>query len=66
MLSNIKPIDEDDISYAEKILLNSGRFDSERRTFIRSLNTLDLHAVPGSGKTTALLAKLLILEKRLS
>ena len=65
MLSNIKSIDENDISYAEKILLNSGTFDSERRNFIRSLDTLDLHAVPGSGKTTALLAKLLILEKRL-
>ncbi len=65
MLSSIKPIDDEEISFAEKILLNSGKFDSERRNFIRDLSTLDLHAVPGSGKTTALLAKLLILEKRL-
>jgi hypothetical protein len=53
-----------DINYAEKILLSRGeRFDIERRDFIRNLDTIDLQAVPGSGKTTALLAKLLILER---
>lgn len=53
-----------DIEYAEKILLQEGKaFDEERRLFIRDLSTLDLQAVPGSGKTTALLAKLLILER---
>ncbi|MCX6236102.1 MAG: UvrD-helicase domain-containing protein [Bacteroidia bacterium] len=53
-----------DITYAEKILLKEGQsFDDERRAFIKDLTTLDLQAVPGSGKTTALLAKLLILEK---
>jgi DNA helicase-2/ATP-dependent DNA helicase PcrA len=36
-----------------------------KRAFITNFNTLDLQAVPGSGKTTALLAKLLILEKKL-
>lgn len=57
---------EEDISYAEKILLPVGKvFDPERRAFIRNLNTIDLQAVPGSGKTTALLAKLLILERKL-
>ncbi|WP_143959484.1 UvrD-helicase domain-containing protein [Litoribacter populi] len=57
-------ITDTDIGYAEKILLSEGKeFDPERRTFIRDLTTLDLQAVPGSGKTTALLAKLLILEK---
>ncbi|MCK5055236.1 MAG: ATP-dependent helicase [Candidatus Aminicenantes bacterium] len=55
-----------DISYAEKILLKQGEpFDQERKDFIRNLDTIDLQAVPGSGKTTALLAKLLILEKYL-
>lgn len=59
-------VSEEDISYAEKILLPVGKvFDSERRAFIRNLNTIDLQAVPGSGKTTALLAKLLILERKL-
>ncbi len=57
-------INDADIAYAEGILLKEGQsFDEERRVFIRDLTTLDLQAVPGSGKTTALLAKLLILEK---
>jgi len=59
-------ISDDDITYAEQILLRTGNiFDEERRSFIRNLDTIDLQAVPGSGKTTALLAKLLILEKYL-
>ncbi|MYN26974.1 UvrD-helicase domain-containing protein [Duganella levis] len=57
---------EDDIAYAESVLLPKGAsFDHERREFIRNLGTLDLQAVPGSGKTTALLAKLLILDRYL-
>lgn len=57
-------ISDQDIEYAEKILLPEGKvFDQERRDFIRCLKTIDLQAVPGSGKTTALLAKLLILER---
>src|ERR1035437_4013982 len=57
---------DNDIPYAEKILLPEGKeFDEERKTFICNLDTIDLQAVPGSGKTTALLAKLLILEKKL-
>lgn len=58
-------ITDDDILYAEKILLNDSNFDEERRLFIKDLDTLDLQAVPGSGKTTVLLAKLLILEKKI-
>lgn len=59
-------ITEDDIKYAENILLSDGRaFDSESSIFIRNFETIDLQAVPGSGKTTCLLAKLLILEKKL-
>lgn len=59
-------ITPEDIAYAEKILLPEGKsFDEERRSFISNLNTIDLQAVPGSGKTTALLAKLLILERYL-
>lgn len=55
-----------EIAYAESILLPEGKcFDEERRAFITNFETLDLQAVPGSGKTTALLAKLLILEKKL-
>jgi len=59
-------ITDDDISFAEKILLPTGKqFDHERKTFIRNLSTIDLQAVPGSGKTTALLAKLIIIERKL-
>ena len=46
------------IEQAESILLNGRTFDDERKIFIRNLETCDLLAVPGSGKTTALLAKL--------
>ena len=54
------------IKYAEKILLPAGiAFDEQRINFIKNLTTIDLQAVPGSGKTTALLSKLLILEKHL-
>lgn len=57
---------DDDICYAEKVLLPVGKtFDDERKAFIRNFNTIDLQAVPGSGKTTALLAKLVILERKL-
>ena len=59
-------ITDNDIAYAESILLPSGkRFDDERKIFIKNFDTVDLQAVPGSGKTTALLAKLLILERYL-
>ena len=40
-------------------------FDEERKSFIKNLHTIDCQAVPGSAKTTALLAKLLLLERRL-
>lgn len=59
-------ITNSDIEYAEKILLpENHHFDDERLEFIRDFTSLDLQAVPGSGKTTALLAKLIILEKYL-
>lgn len=57
-------ITDEEIQYAERLLLPAGKtFDEERKAFIRDFRTLDLQAVPGSGKTTALLAKLLVLER---
>ena len=41
MLQEIS-ITDDDILYAEKILLNGSNFDDERRLFIKDLDTLDL------------------------
>ncbi len=58
-------ITDEEIEFAEQVLLNGKPFDPERREFIRDMKTLDLHAVPGSGKTTVLLAKLLILDRHL-
>ncbi|AZA60748.1 UvrD-helicase domain-containing protein [Chryseobacterium indoltheticum] len=49
------------ITQAEKIFLGGGTFKddrNERLDFIKNLETCDLLAVPGSGKTTALIAKL--------
>ncbi|WP_121811303.1 UvrD-helicase domain-containing protein [Mucilaginibacter kameinonensis] len=65
MPQEIKITDEQ-IRLSEDILLPASRhFDNERLDFIKDLGTFDLHAVPGSGKTTALLAKLLALEQHL-
>ena len=59
-------ISNEEIQYAEQLLLPTGKtFDPERVDFIRNFKTIDLQAVPGSGKTTALLAKLVILERKL-
>lgn len=60
-------VTDKDISYAENLLLPAGcHFDSQERVpFIKDFRNLDVQAVPGSGKTTALLAKLLILERKL-
>ncbi|MGL4597434.1 MAG: UvrD-helicase domain-containing protein [Bacteroidia bacterium] len=59
-------IADEEIKYAEQLLLPVGKtFDDERKAFICDFRTLDLQAVPGSGKTTALLAKLVILERKL-
>lgn len=56
----------DDIDRVEWLLLRKGEsFCQERRNFICSLDSLDVQACPGSGKTTALLAKLLILASKL-
>ena len=59
-------ISNEEIQYAEQLLLPAGKtFDPEGVAFIRNFKTIDLQAVPGSGKTTALLAKLVVLERKL-
>ncbi|ARK21879.1 UvrD-helicase domain-containing protein [Sporosarcina ureae] len=58
---------DDDILYAESLLLKEGEsFNDERRNIIKNLDNVDILASPGSGKTTALLAKLAILSTKLS
>ena len=53
------------IKQAQDIFIDKKEFDSERIAFIENLETCDLLAVPGSGKTTALLAKLYCLAENL-
>lgn len=50
----------------EHLLLPEGcRFNDEHREFIRCIESRDVVACPGSGKTTALLAKILILASKM-
>ncbi len=60
-------ITDSDIEKAEKIFFNFGeQFDGDRRDFIKCIDkSLHLQACPGSGKTTALLAKLYILSEKM-
>jgi DNA helicase-2/ATP-dependent DNA helicase PcrA len=59
-------VQQSDIEYAEQILFGrTGCFDQQRIDFLKDFGTIDVQAVPGSGKTTVLLAKLLILERHL-
>lgn len=53
------------IEQAQNIFINGKDFDLERIKFIKNLETCDLLAVPGSGKTTALLAKLYCLAQNM-
>ncbi len=59
-------INDPDIEHVERILLPPGcSFNEERRVFIRCLESRDVVACPGSGKTTALLSKILILALKM-
>lgn len=59
-------IDDADIQLAERLLLPEGEvFDQERRDIIQCMESKDVQACPGSGKTTTLLAKLSIIARRL-
>ena len=53
------------IQTAERILINGHNFDDERMAFIKRLTSCDVLAAPGSGKTTALLAKLICMAQSL-
>lgn len=56
---------KDFIKQAESIFIGGNSFDEERVSFIENLNTCDLLAVPGSGKTTALIAKLFCIAQNM-
>lgn len=58
-------INPDHLRKAEELLIGGEEFDEERREFIFCQDTIDLLAVPGSGKTTALLAKLYCIAQQM-
>ncbi len=59
-------ISDENITSAEGCLLPHGStFDTQRCEVIKCLKSKDVQACPGSGKTTALLAKLLIISRQL-
>ena len=65
MLAMKFEIDDKHIKEAENIFIGGKLFDEERVNFIKNLETCDLLAVPGSGKTTALIAKLYCLAQKM-
>jgi DNA helicase II / ATP-dependent DNA helicase PcrA len=62
-LKGIK-ISDDDIDWVETIMGSSLHFDDNRRTIIKNMESTDIQAFPGTGKTTALVAKLAILANK--
>ena len=57
-------IEDEDIDWVESIMEGGLHFDEARRTIIRNLESIDIQAFPGSGKTTILVAKLAILARK--
>ena len=60
-LESIK-ISDDDIDWVEDLLKIN--FDEDRRRIIKSLESRDVQAFPGTGKTTLLVGKLAILARK--
>jgi DNA helicase-2/ATP-dependent DNA helicase PcrA len=59
-------IKDEHIKQAQDIFIDGNKFDDEERIpFIKNLETCDLLAVPGSGKTTALMAKLYCISQNM-
>lgn len=57
-------ISDEDIDWVEKLMGEGISFDDERRDIIKNLESKDVQAFPGSGKTTVLVAKLAILANK--
>lgn len=56
----------EEIEYSEKVLFGKdGVFDEDRKNIIKANGTCDIKACPGSGKTTTLLAKLIVLSNKM-
>ena len=60
-------INDDEIEKVYKILFNKeGNFEEEKQKIIKSFESCCIEAVPGSGKTTTLVTKLMILAEKLN
>lgn len=59
----IPPVDDGDIEWACD-LMGLRVLDNPRKNFLRSLETVDVAACPGSGKTTLIVAKLAMVARR--
>ena len=60
-------INDDEIEKFYEILFNKeGNFEEEKQKIIKSFESCCIEAVPGSGKTTTLVAKLMILAEKLN
>ena len=60
-------INDDEIEKVYEILFNKeGNFEEEKQKIIKSFESCCIEAVPGSGKTTTLVAKLMILAEKLN
>ena len=60
-------INDDEIEKVYEILFNKeGNFEGEKQKIIKSFESCCIEAVPGSGKTTTLVAKLMILAEKLN
>lgn len=62
-LVNIEITDED-ILWVEEMMGGKVHFDSARVNVLKNMDSVDIQAFPGSGKTTILVAKLAILAKK--
>lgn len=61
-LVNIEITDED-ILWVEEMMGGKVHFDSARVNVLKNMDSVDIQAFPGSGKTTILVAKLAILQR---
>ncbi|HHX80070.1 MAG TPA: UvrD-helicase domain-containing protein [Acholeplasmataceae bacterium] len=57
-------INDEDINWVESLLGEDIDFNFERRELIKNLESINIQAYPGTGKTTMLVAKLAILAKK--
>ncbi|WP_101841937.1 UvrD-helicase domain-containing protein [Halobacillus sp. Marseille-P3879] len=55
----------EEIAKVEKVLLKGGNFNEEQLEFINLMRSSNISACPGSGKTTSLVAKVILLMKKL-